>query len=170
MNTKLRAIPVVVLFGAAAIACTASDGNTPAVDLTAARAEVETAVSGMLGAYGSNDVEAYFGYFADDATLMTNGGSIQPVSDYHENWTQLIGGGGGVVSVDANAPRTVRMTADGTAAVVLTEALPASYRFPDRNNEGEFVVSDSVWTTSVTWSKVDGAWKLMHYHYHDARD
>lgn len=170
MNARIRMIPVGILVGATVFGCTASDSNAPTVDLTAARAEVETAVTGMLGAYGANDVEAYFGYFADDATLMTNGGSIQPVSDYHESWTRLIGGGGGVVSVDMNAPRTIRMTADGTAAVVLTEALAASYRFPDGENEGEFVVSDSVWTTSITWSKVGGAWQLMHYHYHDARD
>ena len=169
MNAKIRAIPLAILIGAGMIACAEPDGSTSAVDLIAARAEVEAAVSGMLEAYGSNDVEAYFGYFADDATLMTSGGSIQPVSDYHASWTQLIGGGGGVVSVDVNAPRTIRMTADGSAAVVLTESLPASYHFPDGDNEGEFIRSDSVWTTSITWSRVDGAWKLMHYHYHDAR-
>jgi ketosteroid isomerase-like protein len=170
MNAIIRALSIAAICGAGVIACSASDGNSSSMDPAAARAELDAAIAGMLGAYGSNDVEAYFGFFADDATLMTSGGRIQPVAEYHESWTELIGGGGGVASVDANAPRTVRMLADGAAAVVATEALPASYRYPDGQNDGEFVVSNNVWTTSITWAKVDGAWKIMHYHYHDARD
>lgn len=170
MNRVNRAALIVFCGMTAIVACTAPAGDAPAVDEAAAMQDVDAAVTGMLQAYAANDVETYFAFFADDATLMTNGGRIQPVAEYHDGWAKLIGGGGGVVSVDADAPRTVRLAENGKTAIVLTEGIPATYRFPDPSNDGEFNTVDNVWTESVVWSNFDGTWKIEHFHYHDATD
>jgi ketosteroid isomerase-like protein len=137
-------------------------------DKAAARAEAEAAATSMMKAYATNDVEGYFGYFADDATLMTSGGRIQPVAEYDERWKELIGGGGGVESFDASATRTVRISDDGQSAIVMYTALPVSYRYPDSSNSGEFTITSYVWTSSIMWSKSGGKWQIDHYHYHEA--
>ena len=169
MKKRLTAVSIVILSTAALVACAPADSESPpVVDDAMVQAEVDAAMNGMFAAYGANDVEGYFDYFQDDATLMTNGGSIQPVADYHESWTRLIGGGGGVSSLGADAPRTIRLTDSGNTAVVLVEGFTAGYRFPNPENPGEFNDSSNVWTASITWSNAGGAWKIMHYHYHDA--
>ena len=133
-------------------------------------AEVDAAAEGALQAYADNDVEAYFDFFADDATVLTSGGEKQMVVQYYESWKQLIGSGGGVSSLDADAPRTIRLSEDANTAVVFYPAAEVSYLFPDGSDSGEFSPMTYVWAETWVWSKINGTWKIIHLHYHSVGD
>jgi ketosteroid isomerase-like protein len=124
----------------------------------------------MIQAYADNDVEAYFGFFADDAMMLTNQGVHKPASQYHEEWSSLIAAGGGVVSIDPNFPRSIRIGDDGKTAIVSIASIPASYRFPDGSDAGKFNNASYKWAETIVWTKNDGNWKLVHFHFHDVGD
>ena len=155
----------VMLTGTIVVLLVASCAEAP-VDEAQLHAEVDAAAEASLQAYAANEVEAYFEFFTDDATISTSGGEKQIVTQYYESWKQLISSGGGVSSLDADAARTIRLSEDGNSAVVLYPAAEVSYLFPDGSNSGEFSPSTSVWAETWVWSKINGAWKIIHLHYH----
>ena len=58
-------------------------------------AGLHAAIKAFDRAYANNDVERYFSFYADDATVYF-GGARQDISAYHEMWTALMEAGGGV--------------------------------------------------------------------------
>lgn len=127
---------------------------------------IDAAETAFNQAYADNDLETYFSFYADDATLMTSDGKQQTVKQYYDEWRALIEAGGGVIEADARHPRTIRVIGDHTAIVMFND-FPGTYRYPT-DTPGEFVTVTSVWTETDVWSLVGGEWKIVHVHYHDA--
>lgn len=123
---------------------------------SAVEAEVRDAVKSYNGAYGGNKVEAYFSHFADDADLYWYG-ARQQLSAYHEEWSALVEGGGGVEKNELSDIQ-VRVLPGGNAAVA-TYFIDYRLRAPD----GE-VTETQAFETDV-WQKIDGAWKVVSAHY-----
>ena len=128
------------------------------VDEAAIRAEVDSAVTAFNEAYGANDIERYFSFFADDVVLVGSDGQEQPVDEYYTQWKSLIASGGGVSDIDANFPRSIRLSVDSKTAVVHQLSFPISYRFLDGSNTGDFVNTTMVLAITDVWSKIDGSW------------
>lgn len=137
------------------------------VDKAAARAEVDATLTAMYQAYAANDAKSYFSYFADDAVMLTSAGKEQPASEYEKSWSSTIAAGGGVVSYDPDFPRSIRVSDDGNTAIVLVAGVPASYRFPDGSAPGKFNDASYAWAETIVWTKTNGTWKLVHFHYAD---
>ena len=140
--------------------------TSPAVADEDIAAIIDAAETAFNQAYADNDLETYFSFYADDATLMTADGQLQTVQQYYDEWSALIAAGGGVTAADPNHPRTIRVIDDSTV-IVLFNDFPGTYRYPTET-PGEFVSSTSIWTETDVWSLVDGAWKIVHIHFHDA--
>ncbi len=170
MNVWYRTISIVTLSFTGLVACTAPVGEAPVVDKAAARAEVDAAVTGMYRAYAANDAEGYFDYFAGDAMMLTMQGVEEPATEYREQWSGIIAAGGGVVEYDPDFPRSIRLSDDAKTAVVSVAGIPASYRFPDASNPGEFNPASYKWAETLVWTIINGNWKLVHFHYADVGD
>ena len=163
MHAWFRTRSILTMMLAVLVATTAT-----AADTDKARAEVDAAVTAMFTAYVANDPETYFSFFADDAMMLTNGGVESPASQYEEEWTKTIAAGGGVVSMDAKYPRSIRISDDGKMALVSIASMPASYKFPSDTAEGGFADASYKWCESLVWTRSGDDWKLVHFHYHDA--
>ena len=153
-------IPALSLVGFLALA------TTPATADEDIAAIIDAAETAFNQAYADNDLETYFSFYASDATLMTADGQLQTVQQYYDEWSALIAAGGGVTAVDPNHPRTIRVIDDSTV-IVLFNDFAGSYRYPTET-PGEFVSDTAIWTETDVWSLVDGAWKVVHIHFHDA--
>ncbi len=62
----------------------------------AENADLHAAIKAFDHAYANNDVENYFSFYADDATVYFGAAGRENVADYHEMWTGLMEAGGGV--------------------------------------------------------------------------
>ncbi len=122
---------------------------------SSAEAEVLDAVNAFNEAYASNDVEAYFIYFAADADMYW-AGARQTTSGYYEEWVATIGAGG-AVEKNRVSDLQVRMLPDGKAAIV---SFFIDYRMHTPDGE---VVEEQAFETEV-WQKIDGAWKVVGLH------
>ena len=58
-------------------------------------ADLHAAIKAFDDAYSSNDVETYFGFYAEGATVYFYG-VRQDVSAYHKEWIAIMAAGGGV--------------------------------------------------------------------------
>ena len=58
-------------------------------------ADLHAAIEAFNTGYATNDVETYFGFYADDATVYFYG-ARQDMAAYHEEWIALMEAGGGV--------------------------------------------------------------------------
>lgn len=61
-------------------------------------AALHAAIKSFNHTYATNDVETYFSFYADDATVYFGGGSRVDMAAYHDMWTELMEAGGGVLS------------------------------------------------------------------------
>ena len=119
-------------------------------------AELSDAIKAFNVAYTSNDMEAYFGFYADDATIYFYG-ERHKVSAYREEWTAEIDAG---ASVEKNETSDVRVQVmpSGDVAVVTS--------FIDNRTRG----TDGETTTvrafeTEVWQKIDDEWKVISLHY-----
>jgi ketosteroid isomerase-like protein len=119
-------------------------------------AEVHDAIKAFNIAYASNDLDAYFGFYADDATIYFYG-ERHKVSAYREEWTAEIDAGVGVEKNETSDVR-VQMMPSGDVAVVTS--------FIDNRTRG----TDGETTTvrafeTEVWQKIDDKWKVISLHY-----
>lgn len=124
-------------------------------------AEVRDAVRAFNDAYLNDDVETYFGFYADEA-LVYFYGARQDLSAYHDEWAEMIAAGGGVEKNELSDLR-IQVMPGGEVAV-------ASY-FVDyglRTPDGEITASKAF--ESEVWQKIDGAWKVVNLHYSEIQD
>jgi ketosteroid isomerase-like protein len=115
-------------------------------------------------AFVANDLEAYFSFYAADATLLTPAGNLQTFSEWHEEWTETVKSGIRVVRMASYDPEpdSIRLSADGSSAVVLTyDESPMTFADPDG------VESTLDWPESAVWWIIEGQWKIVHLHYHE---
>ena len=148
MRHKCRALSIICISIASLMV------SLPAPAQTDAEEEVRQVVMDLAAAYGANDVEAYFSYFADDLTQWWPGRRVSR-EEYHTMWTQVVADGGGYTSVEVT-DLTVQVSPSGDAAVA-SYLLKYTRRTPDR--------SSGAFQLSPTFFKRGGEWKIVHLHY-----
>ncbi len=106
--------------------------------------------------YAENNLDTYFSFYAEDATLLFGSGRTA-LADYRKIWDELIAGGGGVEKNEITDIQ-VRVMPGGEVAI-------ATYfgEVHTRSTEGE-VSKETSFETDV-WQKRDGAWKIVSLHY-----
>jgi ketosteroid isomerase-like protein len=109
-------------------------------------------------AYATNQVDTYFSFYAEDATLFFYG-ERQPVALYRKDWHDMINAGGAVVRNDVSDMQ-VRVLLGGKAAVV-SSFVDNSTRSPDGD-----VTTVRAYESNV-WQKIDGEWKVVSLHYNE---
>jgi ketosteroid isomerase-like protein len=118
--------------------------------------QVTEQVEAFNRAYEVNDMDAYFSFYQEGATMWFNTDFVA-IADYQKDWIQMIEQGGGV---EQNTLSDLRVTVgpNGDAAVA-SYRLEVVTRMPDgkrtRDNSQE----------SDTWFKKDGEWRIAHLHY-----
>lgn len=118
--------------------------------------EVRAEVVAFNAAYERNELDAYFGYYADDATLWFNAGRVN-LGDYRKDWYKLIADGGAVTK-NFLSDIQIQM-GPGDSSAIATYALDVLTRMPDGN-----VTNDKAHESDV-WFKRDGKWRISHIHY-----
>ena len=119
-------------------------------------AEISDAIKAFNVAYASNDMDAYFGFYADDASIYFYG-ERHKVSAYREEWTAEIDAGGGVEKNETSDVR-VQVMPSGDVAVVTS--------FIDNRTRGTDGETTTVraYETEV-WQKIDDNWRVVSLHY-----
>ena len=90
--------------------------------------EVRAASEAFDTAYATNDIEAYFGAYADGATVYYYG-ARQDVSAYHKQWSAMIDAGGGVEMNEMSDVVIQMMPGDEVA--IVTSFIDNRTRSPD---------------------------------------
>ena len=109
-------------------------------------------------AYATNQVDTYFSFYTEDATLFFYG-ERQPVVRYRKDWHDSINAGGGVVRNDVSDMQ-VRVLPGGKAAIA-SSFIDNSTRSPDGD-----VTTVRAYESNV-WQKIDGEWKVVSLHYNE---
>ena len=122
----------------------------------AENADLHAAIKAFDHAYANNDVENYFSFYADDATVYF-GGARQDIAAYHEMWTALMEAGGGVELNEMSNP-VVQVMPSGDIAIA-TSFIDNRTRAPDGT-----ISTSNAFETDV-WQKVDGQWKIISLHH-----
>lgn len=122
----------------------------------AAKAEVRDAANAFNAAFAAGEVEDYFSYYTDDATLFFFG-ARQDVSAYHEEWTELVAAGYTIEKYDLSDLR-VQVMPSGDAAV-------STYFIDFRTRDADAAVAEGKAFETDVWQKVDGKWKVVSLHY-----
>jgi len=128
-----------------------------AQDDTADNADLHAAIKAFDHAYATNDVEGYFSFYADDATVYFGDDARVDLAEYHEMWTGLMAAGGGV---ELNTMSDLRVQIlPGGAAAISTSFIDNRTRSPDGTTS-----TSKAFETDV-WQKIDGKWKIISLHY-----
>jgi ketosteroid isomerase-like protein len=135
-----------------------------AVSLSAAAATSEEAaveevikhVVAFNGAYERNELDAYFAFYAEDATLWFGPGRTR-LADYKQEWYQLIEKGGGVEK-NVISDLHVQMGPGNTTAV-------ATYQIDVHTRMADGKVTEDHAHESDVWFLGDGQWLIAHIHY-----
>ena len=131
---------------------------------SAAQAGLQTAVERKIArlekdvndAYAANDLDKYFGYYADDlVAIFYNARST--LTDYRTFWTESVRAGNPVVSVKIS-DLLVRVSPAGDSAI-------ASYQIDVRNRHVDGRTTDEHAFETDVWLRRGGAWKIAHAHY-----
>jgi ketosteroid isomerase-like protein len=118
--------------------------------------EVRAAVEAFDTAYATNDIEGYFGHYAEGATVYFYG-ARQDMSAYHKEWSAMMAAGGGV-EVNEMSNLIIQMM-PGDEVAIATSFIDNKTRSPD----GE-ISTVRAFETDV-WQKIDGEWKIISLHY-----
>lgn len=123
--------------------------------------EIRALVVEFNDAYLQNDLDKYFDFYADDATLWFNSGRSK-LTSYRDSWYKLIGSGGGVRKNTLSDIR-IQMSPGGDAAIA-TYQVEIQTEYP-----GNRLSSQKAHETDV-WFKTDDGWRISHVHYTSASD
>jgi len=123
----------------------------------AENAELHAAIKAFDHAYANNDVEKYFSFYADDATVYFGDDARVDVADYHEMWTGLIKAGGGV-ELNEMSDIQVQVLPGGDVAIS-TSFIDNRTRSPDGTT-----ATSRAFETDV-WQKIEGKWQIISLHY-----
>jgi len=107
-------------------------------------------------AYGENDLDTYFGMYAEDATLIFYG-ARQPVPKYRAEWTAEVAAGGSVEKNEMTDLR-IQVLADGKVAV-------ATYVLETVSRTAGGERSTMLAHETDVWHKRDDGWKIVSMHY-----
>ena len=131
-------------------------GQALADDHGSAEAEVRAAAKAFNDSYANNDVDTYFGLYADDAEVFFYG-ERQDMAAYEKMWHGMMEAGGGV-EVNEMSDVVVQMM-PGNEVAIVTSFIVNTTRSP----EGERSTANAFETD--VWQKIDGEWKIVHLHY-----
>lgn len=120
-------------------------------------ADLHAAIQAFDHAYATNDVETYFGYYAEGATVYFGGDARQDVDAYHEMWTGLMAAGGGV-ELNEMSELMVQVMPSGDFAIA-TSFVDNRTRSPEGDKS-----TSKAYETDI-WQKIDGKWKIISMHY-----
>ena len=123
--------------------------------------EIHALVVEFNEAYLQNDLDRYFAFYADDATLWFNSGRSK-LTAYRDSWYKLIGAGGGVRKNTLSDIR-VQMSPGGDTAIA-TYLVEVATEYP-----GNTLSSQKAHETDV-WFKTDDGWRIAHVHYTSGDD
>jgi ketosteroid isomerase-like protein len=110
-------------------------------------------------AYAANDLDKYFGYYADDAVLWFPEGRTD-VPSYRKMWTDYIKGGAKLQSATLSDTH-IKLSPQGDTAI-------ASYVLRVKTLEANQKVTDEMFQETDVWFKAGGGWKIAHVHYSPA--
>ena len=147
MSFSCAALSLLFLLHVPLAANAENQGKTPE-DLT-------IAYTSFNEAYATNDVDTYFGFYAENATVYFYG-ERQDVAAYNEEWHSLMDAGGGVEKNDTS-DLLVQLLPSGDMAIV-TYFIDNRTRYPEGMNEERAFETD-------VWQKIEGAWKIVSLHY-----
>lgn len=125
-------------------------------DHAADNADLHAAIKAFDHAYATNDVETYFGFYAEGATVFFSG-ARQDVDVYHEQWTALMEAGGGV-EMNEMSDIQVQVMPSGDFAIA-TSFVDNRTRAPDGSTSATRAFETDV------WQKIDGKWRIVSLHY-----
>jgi ketosteroid isomerase-like protein len=120
-------------------------------------ADLHAAIEAFDRAYAHNDVERYFSFYADDATVYFGGDARVDIAAYHEMWTGLMEAGGGV-ELNEMSDLQVQVMPSGDVAI-------ATSFIDNRTRSAEGTTSTSRAFETDVWQKIDGKWKIISLHY-----
>ena len=120
------------------------------------KGDLRAAIKGFDHAYANNDVEKYFNYYADEATVYFGDGRVD-MAAYHEMWTGLMAAGGGV-ELNEMSDLQVQVMPGGDIAIA-TSFIDNRTRAPDGTTS-----TSRAFETDV-WQKMGGKWKIISLHY-----
>lgn len=121
-----------------------------------AEADVIKTVTAFNNAYAMNDVDAYFGYYADDAEVYFYG-RRRDAAEYRAEWATIVAMG---ATVEKNALSDIRVRVmPGEAVAVASYFIDARMRMPN----GDLSASKAF--ESEVWQKTGGEWKVVNVHY-----
>ena len=119
-------------------------------------ADLHAAIKAFDKAYATNDVDIYFGFYDDDATVYFYG-ARQDIAAYHEEWIAMMEAGGGV-EMNEMSDLKVQVMPCGDVAIA-TSFVDNRTRNPDGSTS-----TVKAFETDV-WQKIDGKWKIISLHY-----
>jgi ketosteroid isomerase-like protein len=117
--------------------------------------DISAAYASFNEAYATNDVDTYFGFYAEDATVYFYG-ERQDVAAYREEWQALMDAGGGVEK-NETSDLHVQLMPGGDVAIV-------TYFVDNRTRYLEGMNEERAFETDV-WQRTEGAWKIVSLHY-----
>jgi ketosteroid isomerase-like protein len=123
------------------------------------KAEIDQLEKDFNAAYAANDLDKYFGYYAQDAILWFPEGRTD-VPSYRKMWTGYIKGGAQLQAATLSDYH-VKFSPQGDAAVV-------SYLLRVKTLEADKKLTDESFQETDVWFKGPGSWKIVQVHYSPA--
>jgi ketosteroid isomerase-like protein len=108
-------------------------------------------------AYAANDLDKYFGYYADDlSAIFYDARTTLP--EYRKFWTEYVRTAKQVIVSEKLTDMKIRIAPAGDTAI-------ASYQVDLKSRlAGNRITSEHAFETDI-WFKRDGVWKLVHVQY-----
>jgi len=149
-----------LLLGLSTLANAGPDaGATNAGPNAGSKADIRQLEQEFNAAYAANDLDKYFGYYADDAVLWFPEGRTD-VPSYRKMWTDYIKGGAKLQSATLSDTH-IKLSPQGDTAI-------ASYVLRVKTLEANQKVTDEMFQETDVWFKAAGGWKIAHVHYSPA--
>lgn len=119
-------------------------------------AEIRALAEAFNTAYAANKVDAYFGFYAEDAELYFYG-ARQDLAAYNKEWHALMAAGGGVEKSEMSDLR-IQVMPSGNVAIA-TYFVDNQTRYPDSGSSAVKAFETDV------WRKTGGEWKVVNIHF-----
>jgi ketosteroid isomerase-like protein len=133
----------------------------------AAEGAVRDTITRLVDAYGANDLDTYFSFFADDMTVWWNADGRYdrptPKAAYVKSWPEFVKKTGGHESCHTTDLR-IQVGPSGDAAVA-SYALTCLFKTAPSGSSRE----ETYEMTSVLFRRTPG-WQVVHFNWRDRKD
>jgi ketosteroid isomerase-like protein len=130
----------------------------------AAEREVRDTVTRLVAAYGANDLETYFSFFADDMTVWwgTSGRNDRPTpkAAYVKGWPEFVKKTGGHESCRV-ADLRIQPAPSADAAVASYELTCVFKKPPSADGR------EATYEITEAFFKRNGAWQVVHFNWRE---